>query len=121
MLQAAIRAETEYTNIRTIASEALGAGQAFSAQVNASQAEKTISQYKSGDDGSDKSGSTAAAPFVAMDVVDLTRGPLSRTAFMSSSAPTRATQGFKRMQRKRLNESATSGRRSSRTPRSARI
>ena len=60
MLQAAIRAETEYTNIRTIASEALGAGQAFSAQVNASQAEKTISQYKSGDDGSNKSGSTAS-------------------------------------------------------------
>jgi len=51
MLQAAIRAETEKTNIRTIASEALGAGQAFSAQANASQAEKTISHYKSGDDG----------------------------------------------------------------------
>ena len=60
MLQAAIRAETEYTNIRTIASEALGAGQAFSAQVNASQAEKTISNYKGGDDGSNKSGSTAS-------------------------------------------------------------
>jgi len=60
MLQAAIRAETEYTNIRTIASEALSAGQAFSAQVNASQAKKTISHYKSGDDGSNKSGSTAS-------------------------------------------------------------
>jgi hypothetical protein len=60
MLQATIRAETEYTNIRTIASEALSAGQAFSAQVNASQAEKTISHYKSGDDGSNKSGSTAS-------------------------------------------------------------
>jgi hypothetical protein len=60
MLQAAIHAETEYTNIRTIASEALGAGQAFSTQVNASQAEKTISHYKSGDDVSAKSGSTAS-------------------------------------------------------------
>jgi hypothetical protein len=60
MLQAAICAKTEYTNIRTIASEALGAGQAFSARVNASQAEKTISQYKSGDDSSNKSGSTAS-------------------------------------------------------------
>ncbi len=50
----------EYTNIRTFASEALGAGPAFSAQVNASQAEKTISNYKSGDDGSNKSGSTAS-------------------------------------------------------------
>jgi hypothetical protein len=60
MLQAAIRAETEYTNIRTIASEALGAGQAFSTQVNASQPEKTISHYKSGDDGSNKSSSMAS-------------------------------------------------------------
>ncbi len=60
MLQAAIRAKMEYTNIRTIASEAIGAGQAFSAQVNASQAKKTISQYKGGDEGSHKSGSTAS-------------------------------------------------------------
>ena len=60
MLQAAISAKTEYTNIRTIVSEAIGAGQAFSAQVNASHAEKTISQYKGGDEGSDKSGSTAS-------------------------------------------------------------
>jgi hypothetical protein len=60
MLQAAIHAKMEYTNIRTIASEAIGAGQAFSAQVNASQAEKTISQYKGGDEGSHKSGSTAS-------------------------------------------------------------
>ena len=60
MLQAAIRAETEYTNIGTIASEALGAGQAFSVQVNVSQAEKTISHFKSGDEGSNKSRSTAS-------------------------------------------------------------
>jgi hypothetical protein len=39
MLQAAIQAETEYNNIRTIVNEAIGAGQAFSAQVNVSQAE----------------------------------------------------------------------------------
>ncbi len=62
MLQAAIRTKTEYTNIRTIASEAIGAGQAFSAQVNASQAEKTIAHYKSGDDTSNKSSSTASHP-----------------------------------------------------------
>jgi hypothetical protein len=62
MLQAAIHAKTEYTNIRTIASEAIGAGQAFSTQVNASQAEKTIAHYKSGDDASNKSGSTASRP-----------------------------------------------------------
>jgi hypothetical protein len=60
MLQAAIHAKMEYTNIRTIASEAIGAGQAFSAQINASQAKKTISQYKGGDEGSHKSGSTAS-------------------------------------------------------------
>jgi hypothetical protein len=60
MLQAAIRAKMEYTNIRTIASEAIGAGQAFSTQVNASQAKKTISQYKGGDEGSHRSGSTAS-------------------------------------------------------------
>ena len=60
MLQAAIHAEMEYTNIRTIASEAIGKGQAFFAQVNASQAEKTFSQYKGNDEGSHKSGSTAS-------------------------------------------------------------
>ncbi len=60
MLQAAIRAETEYNNIRTIASEAIGAGQASSAQVNASQAEQTITRYSGGDDRSNKSNSTAS-------------------------------------------------------------
>ena len=60
MLQAAIRVEREYTNIRTIASAALGAGQSFSTQVNASQAKKTISHCKSGDGGSNKSGSMAS-------------------------------------------------------------
>ena len=43
MLQATLHNKTEYNNIRAIASEASGLGsQAFSAQVNASQAEKTI-------------------------------------------------------------------------------
>ncbi len=60
MLQAAICAKMEYTNIRTIASEAIGAGQAFSTHVKASQAGRTISQYKGGDEGSHKSGSTAS-------------------------------------------------------------
>ena len=62
MLQAAIRTKTEYTNIRTNASKAIGAAQAFSAQVNASQAEKTIAHYKSGDEASNKSGSTGSHP-----------------------------------------------------------
>jgi hypothetical protein len=56
MLQAALRAKTEYINIRAIASEASGfGGQVFTAQVNASQAEKTITRY-SNDNGSIKSG-----------------------------------------------------------------
>jgi hypothetical protein len=63
----------------------------------------------------------AAAPYVATGVADLTRGPLLRTAFMSSSVLTWATLEFKRMQRRQLNKSAISGRRSNRTPRSARI
>jgi hypothetical protein len=60
MLQATICVEMEYTNYRTIASEAIGTGQAFSTTVNASQAEKTIRKYKSRDEGSNKSGSTAS-------------------------------------------------------------
>ncbi len=62
MLQAALRAEMEYNNIRAIASEASGLGsQAFSAQVNASQAKKTISKY-SDDNGSNKSGGLSKGP-----------------------------------------------------------
>jgi hypothetical protein len=60
MLQAAILAKTEYNNIKPIANEAIGAGQAFSAQVNASQAERTIIRYSGGDDRSNKSDSTAS-------------------------------------------------------------
>ena len=63
----------------------------------------------------------AVAPYVAMGVADLTLGPLSRMAFKLSSFPTQATLEFMRMQRKKLNASAISGRRSSRTPRSTRI
>jgi hypothetical protein len=62
MLQAALRAEMEYNNIRAIASKASGfGGQAFSAQVNASQAEKTISRY-SDNNGSSKSGGSSKGP-----------------------------------------------------------
>ncbi len=62
MLQAALRAKSEYNNIRAIASEAsgFGSGQTFSAQVNASQAEKTISKYR--DDTSNKAGSSSKGP-----------------------------------------------------------
>ena len=53
-LQEALRAEMEYNNIRANALETsgFGSGQTFAAQVNASQAEKTISKYS--DDTSNK-------------------------------------------------------------------
>ncbi len=65
MLQAALRAETEYNNIRAIALEASGfGGPAFTAQVNASQAEKTITRYSNnnGSNKSGRSGSTLKGP-----------------------------------------------------------
>jgi hypothetical protein len=75
MLQAAIRAKMEYTNIRTIASEAIGAGQAFSTQVNASQAKKTISQLRAEMKGpTGLVAQRAMAFFVAMGVAGLTLG-----------------------------------------------
>jgi hypothetical protein len=50
-LQAALCAETEFNNIRTIASEVYGGGgQAFPAQVNASQCKKTMTCYGGGDE-----------------------------------------------------------------------
>ena len=62
MLQATLHAKTEYNNIRAIASEASGlSGQAFSAQVNTSQAKKTISKYRD-DNGSNKSGGLSKGP-----------------------------------------------------------
>jgi hypothetical protein len=62
MLHATLRAKTEYNNIRAIASEASGlGGQAFPAQVNASQAEKTISKYTN-KNGSMKSGGSSKGP-----------------------------------------------------------
>jgi hypothetical protein len=65
MLQAALHAETEYNNFRAIALEASGFdGQAFTAQVNASQAEKTITRYSNnnGSNKSGRSGSTLKGP-----------------------------------------------------------
>jgi hypothetical protein len=63
MLQAALRAKTEYNNIRAIASDAsgFGSGQAFSAQVYASQAEKTITRF-SDNNSSNKSGNSSKGP-----------------------------------------------------------
>jgi hypothetical protein len=54
MMQAAVKAETKYTNIRTIASKAMGGTprQAFQAQAHASQAERTLTPYGTGDEGS---------------------------------------------------------------------
>jgi hypothetical protein len=60
MLLTALHAKTEYNNIRAIASEASGfGGQASTAQVNASQAEKTITRY-SNNNGSNKSGRSSS-------------------------------------------------------------
>ncbi len=65
MLQAALCAKTEYNNIRAITLEASGFGsQAFTAQVNASQAEKTITCYSNNNSSnkSGRSGSTLKGP-----------------------------------------------------------
>ncbi len=50
MMQASVKAKTEYTNIRTIASEVMGwtPGQAFQA-IRVSQAKWTLTQYGTGD------------------------------------------------------------------------
>jgi hypothetical protein len=52
MMQAAVKAESENDSIRATASEAVGGtpGQAFQAKVNASQAERTLTQYGTGGD-----------------------------------------------------------------------
>ena len=65
MLQAMLCIKTEYNNTRAIALEASNfGGQAFTAQVNASQAEKTITRYSNnnGSNKSDRSGSTLKGP-----------------------------------------------------------
>ncbi len=60
MLQAALCAETEFNNIKTIASEVYGGGgQAFPVQVYASQCKKTMTRYGCGDEGTNKSNSTS--------------------------------------------------------------
>jgi hypothetical protein len=65
MLQATLCAETEFNNIRTIASEVYGGGgQAFPAQVNTSQCEKTMTCYGSGDEGTNKSNCTSGRLFL---------------------------------------------------------
>ncbi len=58
MMQAAVKAESQYNNVRVIAIEAVGGalGQAFQAKVNASQAERTLTQYGTG--GDNRSAST---------------------------------------------------------------
>ncbi len=50
MMQAAVKAESQYDNVRAIAIEAVGRapGQAFQAKVNASQAKRTLTQYGTG-------------------------------------------------------------------------
>ncbi len=58
MMEAAVKAKTEYTNIRTIASKAMGRtpGQALQAQVHASQAKWRLTQYGTRDEGSNSTG-----------------------------------------------------------------
>ncbi len=64
MHQAALCAKMEYNNIRAIASKVYCfGGQAFSAKVNTSQAERTIKRYSSGDNtGSNKSSVSSRVP-----------------------------------------------------------
>jgi hypothetical protein len=68
MLQAALCTETKYNIIRAIASDAsgFGSGQAFSAQVYASQAEKTSTRY-SNNNSSNKSGNSSKGPLCCYD------------------------------------------------------
>ncbi len=62
MLQAMLHAKMEYNNIKAITLEASGFdGQAFTAQVNASQAEKTITRY-SNNNSSNRSGKSGSNP-----------------------------------------------------------
>jgi hypothetical protein len=58
MMQAMVKAKTEYTNIRTIASKAMGGtpGQVFQAQVHANQAKRTLTQHGTWDEGSNSTG-----------------------------------------------------------------
>ncbi len=58
MMQAAVKAESQYNNVRAIAIETVGGalGQAFQAKVNASQAKRTLTQYGTG--GDNRSAST---------------------------------------------------------------
>jgi hypothetical protein len=82
MLQAAICAETDYNNIRTIANKAMGMGQAFSTQgqafctqANVSQVEMTITQYSGGTKvPPNLVARPAAAHFAGQDAGDLTLG-----------------------------------------------
>ncbi len=62
ILQVALCTETEYNNIRAIALKASGfGGQVFTAQVNTSQAEETISRYSNNND-SNRSNGTQKGP-----------------------------------------------------------
>jgi hypothetical protein len=65
MLQATLCAKTEYNNIRAVTLEASDfSGQAFTAQVDASQAKKPIIRYSNNNSSkkSDRSGSTLKGP-----------------------------------------------------------
>ncbi len=76
MLQATLRAETEFNNIRTIASEVYdGGGQAFPVQVNVSQCKKTMSPYSNGTKGpTSQAALQGAFPFIVTVVADCING-----------------------------------------------
>jgi hypothetical protein len=66
MMQATVKAKTEYTNIRTIVSKAMGGtpGQAFQAQVPVSQTKRTLIQYGTGDEGFNPTGGQTRPPLL---------------------------------------------------------
>ncbi len=76
MMQAAVKAKTEYNNIRTIASKAMGGtpGQAFQAQVHVSQAKRTLSMALGMKVPTPQVDNADEAPFAATDVAGPTLG-----------------------------------------------
>ncbi len=123
MLQAALCTKTEYNNIRAIASEASGfGGQAFTAQVNASQAEKTITRY-SNDNGfnkSGRSGSTMKGPLRCYSCGGPHPWFLLKNGIHVIKCPKLATQASVRTPRKSLSAFNTSAKRNSKSSQSPR-
>jgi hypothetical protein len=91
MMQAAVKAESQYNSVRAIAIEAVGGapGQAFQAKVNASQAKRTLTQYGTGGDIvlPRPMDALVVAPSAASGVAGPTLGCSLKTEPMLSNAP----------------------------------